>query len=255
MAAAGDAAPVTHRLYSDLAQWWPVLSPPEDYADEAADLLRVFQAARGTVTSLLELGSGGGNNAVHLARRVPHLTLVDRSEPMLAVSRRLNPGAEHVAADMLTVRLGRRFDAVLVHDAVDYLLDVAELDSLLATVDAHLAPDGVVLLVPDHTRETYVAGRASGGSDAPDGRSARYFEWTYDPDPDDTTIVTEYLYVLREPGADTEVVHERHVTGLFPRRVWLDALERAGFSAAAVTERTDDDREPREYFVGRRELP
>ncbi|MEA2702730.1 MAG: hypothetical protein QOD63_675, partial [Actinomycetota bacterium] len=68
---------------------------------------------------MLELGSGGGHNAVHLVADFA-MTLVDLSDQMLDVSRRLNPGCEHVVGDMRTVRLGRSFDAVFVHDAVDY---------------------------------------------------------------------------------------------------------------------------------------
>ena len=32
-------------MYSDLAVWWPLLSPPADYAEEAADLMPSLQAA------------------------------------------------------------------------------------------------------------------------------------------------------------------------------------------------------------------
>jgi hypothetical protein len=46
------------------------------------------------------------------------MTLVEPSVGMLAVSRALNPDLEHVQGDMRTVRLGRHFDAVFVHDAI-----------------------------------------------------------------------------------------------------------------------------------------
>ena len=87
-----------HRFYGDLAPWWPLISTPEEYAEEAAfaaSLLRTFEPrpdgpeARPT---LLELGSGGGNNAFHLKHEFD-LTLVDLSAAMVAVSRQLNPSA------------------------------------------------------------------------------------------------------------------------------------------------------------------
>jgi threonine dehydrogenase-like Zn-dependent dehydrogenase len=37
---------------------------------------------------------------------------------MLALSRRLNPACEHVPGDMRSIRLGRVFDCVLVHEIV-----------------------------------------------------------------------------------------------------------------------------------------
>ena len=98
--------------YAELAEWWPLLSAPEEYADEAAEYRRIIlDAVDGDVGHVLELGSGGGNNASHLKTAFA-MTLVDRSPAMLAVSRRLNPELEHLEGDMRTVRLGRTFDAV-----------------------------------------------------------------------------------------------------------------------------------------------
>ena len=57
---------------------------------------------------MLELGSGGGNNAFHLKSKF-EMTLVDLSPQMLAVSRTLNPECEHREGDMRTVNLGTHF--------------------------------------------------------------------------------------------------------------------------------------------------
>ena len=71
----------------------------------------LLAACERTPRTLLELGSGGGNNASYLKARF-QMVLVDRSSGMLAVSRALNPECEHVEGDMRTVRLGRQFDGV-----------------------------------------------------------------------------------------------------------------------------------------------
>ena len=95
------------RMYNELAEWWPLLSPPAEYAEEAGIYQRALISHAGRpLRTLLELGSGGGNNASHLKARFT-LTLVELSPGMLAVSRRLNPDCEHVQGDMRTVRLGR----------------------------------------------------------------------------------------------------------------------------------------------------
>jgi hypothetical protein len=55
------------RLYNDLAAWWPLLSPPSEYEDEAADLLPRLKTPPGSrQPTLLELGAGGGSLASHL---------------------------------------------------------------------------------------------------------------------------------------------------------------------------------------------
>jgi SAM-dependent methyltransferase len=244
-------AATEYRFYGDLALWWPLISPPEEYAEEAAEAASVLVTASIPVREVLELGSGGGHNAVHLKSSFA-MTLVDLSEEMLDVSRRLNPDCVHRQGDMRTLRLGRTFDAVFVHDAVEYMTTAGELRQAIETAFVHCRPGGIALFVPDHIAETFEATSDHGGIDDGTGRGVRYLEWTWDPDPGDTWIRTEYAFLLRDTDGSTQVVHETHRTGLFGRDVWLRLLRDAGFDPDAVTEETDEDRKPRELFVGRR---
>ena len=58
------------KLYGKLAEWWPIFSPPEEYREEAAFFERVLlETCDPPPRSVLELGSGGGNNASHLKAR------------------------------------------------------------------------------------------------------------------------------------------------------------------------------------------
>src|SRR5687767_11431233 len=114
-----------YRLYSDLARWWPLFSPPSHYVEEAADLLpELLAAADSPPRTLLELGSGAGSLASHFKTHL-QLTLTDRSPEMLAVSRAVNPECEHVLGDMRSIDLRREFDLVFVHDAIMYAVDEA----------------------------------------------------------------------------------------------------------------------------------
>ena len=238
-------------FYGTLAPWWPLISPPAEYEEEAAEAAKLLESGNGVVRTVLELGSGGGNNAFHLKTRFA-MTLVDLSESMLQVSQALNPDCEHCPGDMRTIRLGRTFDAVFVHDAVDYMLSETDLRQAMDTAYAHCRPGGVAVLVPDATTETFVPGNDCGGSESADGRGARYLAWTWDPNAADTETVTEYAFILREPDGSVQLAHETHRTGLFSREVWLRCLEEAGFVPELVTEKTTEDRTPRDQFIGRR---
>jgi SAM-dependent methyltransferase len=219
------------RLYTDLAPWWPVLSAPDDYAEEAECYRRcIVEASRRPVRTVLELGSGGGNNASHLKAHF-EMTLVDLAPAMLRVSRSLNPECEHIHGDMRDVRLGRTFDAVFVHDAIGYMLTEADLGRAMDTARAHLEPGGVALFCPDHVRETFRPRTDCGGHDRM-LRSLRYLEWVHDPDPEDTTVITEFAYLLRDRHG-VRVEYDRHVTGLFPRATWMKLLTGRGFLVTA----------------------
>ena len=204
-------------FYGELAPWWPVISPVEEYEEEAAWLRARCCCARSETCGRCSSSAAAVATApIHLA---PHfeLTLVDRSQAMLDVSRVLNPDCTHTQADMRSVRLGTQFDAIYLHDAVDYLVSEAELTQTFLTAKAHCRPGGLVLVVPDHVRETFEPGEEMSGGDAPDGRSARLFEWSLDPDPSDDLVTTHYAFMLREADGGSSTARRRTSRGSSPR--------------------------------------
>jgi SAM-dependent methyltransferase len=220
-------------MYSDLAPWFHLLTHPSDYTDEAAFVRRVVDdVAIGDAHSLLELGSGGGNNASHLKARFD-CTLTDVSPEMLALSRTLNPECEHLEGDMRTLRLGRTFDVVFVHDAISYLTTEDDLRAAVETAAAHVRPGGVVILTPDATTEIFKPQTDHGGHDGEDGRSLRYLEWTHAAT--GSTYDVDYLIIARGPGDDVRVVHDRHVLGVFPRATWERLVCGAGLELVDTT--------------------
>jgi SAM-dependent methyltransferase len=236
-------------LYRELVPWYRLVDPPADHLDEATSYQSALE--RGVSPrpeTLLDLGAGAGHNAFHLKRRF-HCTLSDISEEMLALSRELNSECEHVIGDMRTLRLGRTFDAVLVHDAVMYMATEEELLAVARTAFAHTRPGGAAVFAPDCVRETF---REStdliAGED--DGRALRALEWKWDPDPTDDTFVTEYAFLLRD-GRSVKAIHDRHVEGLFARATWFRVLGAAGYAVETFT-RPLDSGEFDEVFLCRR---
>ena len=225
----------SNAIYSDLASWWPLFSSPAEYAEEADCALQLLRGESSRpLRSVLELGSGGGNNAFHLKQHFD-LTLVDVSAEMLAVSQALNPECEHVQGDMRTVRLKRTFDAVFVHDAVMYMTTEGDLRAAIETAFVHCRPGGVALFEPDCVRETFEPDTEHGGEDDPvSGRGIRWVQWSWDPDPTDSSFVVDYGYLLREADGLVRVEHDRHINGVFGRAVWLDLLRGVGFNARSL---------------------
>jgi len=241
---AGDEPRDGLRLYDELADWFHLLTAPEESADEAAVILALLRPnVDSPLETLLELGSGGGNTASHLRAHL-RLTLTDIAPAMLELSRTLNPGCEHLLGDMRSLRLGRTFDAVLIHDAVMYMTSEADLRAALETAFVHLRPGGAAVIAPDCVRETFKPNTDHGGHDG-EGRALRYLEWSYDPDPSDTTFITDFALLLREGADDVRVRYDRHVEGLFARAAWLDLLREVGFVPSVTVDEWE-----REVFVG-----
>ena len=235
--ASEEATSDSPRLYSDLAGWFHLLTAPHEYREEAEySIERILEAASGPVRTVLELGSGGGNNAVHMKRQFD-MTLSDLSAEMLEVSRGINPELPHVQGDMRALRLdGPKFDAVFVHDAVGYLITENDVRAMAATAAHHCRPGGAVLVLPDHVRELFDPPYTEhGGHDGPDGSGLRYLMWATDPDPSDATYLADFAYLLRRRDGTVNVERDRHVLGIFPESTWVNALQEAGFDVEAFT--------------------
>lgn len=229
--------PVAHpqepRLYGELASWWPLFSAPAEYAEYAARYQKVLiEACDQPPRTLLELGCGGGSNAAHLKARF-EITLVDRSPEMLNVCRALNPECNHVEGDLRVVRLGRQFDVVFIQDAIAHMTTVQDLRSAMETAFAHCRSGGAALFAPDYIRETFRSSTRHGGHDD-EVRSLRYLEWTWDPDPLDTTYTVDLAYLLRERSGSVRVEQDRLVLGLFARADWLRLLTEVGFRPRVI---------------------
>jgi SAM-dependent methyltransferase len=239
-------------LYRDLTEWYPLLTPVDDYTEEARFYLRLLVAhCHRPPRTLLDLGSGSGHNAAHLKASLS-CTLVDIAPAMLAASGRLNPECEHVQGDMRSIRLDRVFDGVLVHDAVSYMASRTDVARAIATAFEHTAPGGVAMFQPDFVAETFEPGTETGGRDA-GGRGLRYIEWRWIADSNHETYVTDMAYLLRDERGAVEVFHDRHEMGLFPRAVWLELIAAAGFEPLAVPfEHSSYSHTGHEVFLGLR---
>jgi len=130
---------MTDLLYSDpaLVEFYDIENQGRTDFDYCVGLAR-------DVGSVLDLGCGTGQLAVELAGG--HIVAgVDPASAMLDVARRRAGGhkVDWVEADARTVRLGRRFDlVVLTGHAFQVFLTAEDQAAVLRTIAEHLAPGG-----------------------------------------------------------------------------------------------------------------
>lgn len=219
------------RMYGEFARYYPLIDPVADHADEAFVYINALLhgVPRNKNLTLLEFGSGAGNNASY-AKSYFNCTLVDLAPAMLELSRAQNPECEHVQGDMRSVRLGREFDVCFVHDAISYLTSEAELRRVIDNVALHTKY--AALFAPDFTRENFVPsvelieGRAG-------DRALVGTEWCSDPNPHDSLITVDYTFTVHD-GAEVFSFHDRFSEGLFPQATWLRLFDAAGFDVSLI---------------------
>ncbi|MDA0735379.1 MAG: class I SAM-dependent methyltransferase [Chloroflexi bacterium] len=218
-----------NRLYHDLSYLWPIVSPPEEYAEEAWRLRDIMVGKLGPRRhALLELGVGGGHLLSHLTPTLD-ATAVDLSAEMLALSAQLNPSVAHHIGDMRSVRLPLKFDVVLVHDAINYMLTEDDLRAAFETAKAHLRPGGIFVAAPDWFKDTFEGPTVLHWIKRKDNLEVTFIEYVDDPDTSDTTIESVFFYVIKD-GGTLRVEQDRHQTGLFPKSAWFRLLADGGFT-------------------------
>jgi hypothetical protein len=213
------------RLYSDLAKWWPLISPPKEYVEEAEILLAILREKLGPGRhTLLDLGVGGGHHLVPLLNDFD-ATGVDLSAEMLA---HLPPSVEPQVGDMRSVRLQKQFDAVLIHDAVSYLLSEEDLEATIVTAKAHLKTGGVLIMCPDWFEENFPNEFVYHERHLCGETRLTYIEYIHDPAPGDTMVELIMFILVNEEGR-LRIEQDRHTLGLFPKATWLKRIYEAGF--------------------------
>ncbi|MFN3200560.1 MAG: class I SAM-dependent methyltransferase [Bradymonadia bacterium] len=248
---------MTHALYGELIDWYHLIDPVADHAEEAALYASALkQAAAFEARTLLELGAGAGNNIFHL-KQMFQCTATDLSPEMLGLSETQNPECSHHVGDMRTLRLDTQFDTVLVHDAVVYMTSEADLRAMAETAFMHTRPGGAALFAPDCLRESFSECADMTEPVSEGNRALMMSEWVWDPDPTDTTYTVNYVFMLRE-GDSMRIVHDEHVEGLFSKETWIEVLSSVGFEVQ-VMKRALEEIEPEgcyseEIFLCRRPL-
>lgn len=216
------------RLYSDLAWVWNYLSPPSHYEEEVESFrLRFAREGVPRMGTVLHLGSGGGSIDFHLKRHYK-VTGVDRSAEMVAVAQKHNPEVEYVVGDLRDVRLGRTFDAVLLHDATTYMTTPEQMQDAFYTAAAHLSKDGVMIYLPEELRHRFQQNKTKVRTIGDEKLSVTTMEVDHDPDPSDRTFETTFVFLIRREG-ELEVVHDTHTMGLWTMDELMPMLRNAGF--------------------------
>jgi len=219
----------SRRLYHDLNWIWPIISPPEDYAEETELFSKVIKAhAKIEVKTLLHLGCGGGRND-HTFRKYFDVTGVDISEDMLALAKELNPEVNYHCGDMRSLRLRRSFDSVTAPDSLNYMKTEEELHQTFLTAYEHLNPGGVFLTIAEESRERFKQNRTISSTHSQEDVQITFIENSFDPDPTDTHFEMTFIYLVRKRGK-LEIYTDSHILGLFEIDMWHRLLRETGFN-------------------------
>jgi SAM-dependent methyltransferase len=217
--------------YHDLAGWYDALydARGKDYVAEARALLAVArEEGTDAPASLLDVACGTGRHLEVFRDEVAEVAGVDASAEMLEIAGgRLGQDVPLVEADLRSFDLGRTFDVVTcLFSSIGHVRDEAELDAAVASMAAHVAPGGTLLVEPWLTPGAVSDGhRDLVTATSADGVIARAGSSRREGD----VLVVEFAWAVATVGG-VATREERHRMPLFTAERYVAAVEHTGLA-------------------------
>lgn len=214
-------------MFVKSARFYDAIYGFKDYAAASARLREFVDQLNPSATRLLDVACGIGKHLEHL-RQWYDVEGLDLNAELLAIARQRCPGVPLHQADMTNFDLGRQFDVVTcLFSSIGYVKTAERMRQSIATMAAHLAPDGLLVVEPWFTPERIWSGHITANCvDESDLKIA----WMYTTEVIDRVSAMDIHYLVGTPeGVDSFT--ERHEVGLFTHEEYMDAMVAAGLTA------------------------
>ncbi len=142
---------------------------PEEYRKETDAVDAIIQNyGRTNGCSLLDIACGTGEQASLLSGKY-RVTGMDLSESMIEIARKKARKAEFITGDMFDFHLNQKFDAIVnLYGSIGFAKDTEQLEKGLKCAYEHLKTNGVFILTPWDTEDTFQEGLVAESKNADD---------------------------------------------------------------------------------------
>jgi len=201
----------------------------KDYAAEATAIATRVRAAHPTAKTILDVGCGTGEHAMHLRKRHGfEVDGLDLDRRLLAVAREKLPDAQFFEGDMAAFEVGHQYDIVMcLFSSIGYLQTLERVTSALRCFRRHLADDGVIIVEPWFAPGVLKDGP---GSTRRAEAGGVHVERTSHTTVDGrlSTLIFEYRFA---DASGVQVAREVHELGLFTQPEMMACFGEAGLAA------------------------
>ena len=144
---------------------------------------------------------------------------------MLKNARKLNPQLKYRKGDMRTVRLKEQFDAIMLHDSVNYMLTRSDPKKVFCTAYVHLKPGGVLWTrIEEYNR--IQQNRLKFSTRKEKISKLCLLSTTMTPTRGN---LSGYIYLSYRKNKRLEICTDRHIRGIFKLATWFLVIRKAGF--------------------------
>lgn len=213
-------------MFTKTAAYYDALYHFKDYGQACEKLHTLTIREHPDAMSFLDVACGTGKHIEYLGQWYD-CTGIDINPGLLEVARERCPEVPFIAADMITMELGRRFDIVAcLFSSIGYVQSFDNLVAAVRRMADHLEPGGLLVIEPWLFPEQYWVGRiTSNYTNLPDLKIA----WMYLSELGEGVSIFDIHYMVGTKEGVTEF-REQHVMGLWTKEQYEAAFLKAGLS-------------------------
>ena len=144
-------------LYNDVSMYYDLMYVNEESYKIEAEKVVSLASQHGLLNGsrLLDIACGTGAQAEYLQKHY-NVTGIDLNENMLQIARKKVESAEFIKADMCNFSLPAKFDIVVnLYGSIGHAANYSQLCSAIECVYKHLKKDGIFILTPWGTKESF----------------------------------------------------------------------------------------------------
>ncbi len=197
---------------------------------ETPDFINLVSRVVGAHEKVLDLAAGTGDVGKQLVNRgYANISLADKSQGMLNVAQaKIGVDKPVYVTAMEDIAIDKQFDAVVVRQAINYLMDYQGLVQGLKQVHSHLNSGGrLIFNAPNYTgNETY------------GDKDSEYDSGGFHVKVKEMNLVqgrklihTQHCVLMKPDGSGIRKAYDMNIFGLFTKQEFESALREAGFSS------------------------
>jgi len=136
------------KVFDSYAAYYDLLYRDKDYKLEVDYIVKLLKKYKVSSGDILELGSGTGKHAAHLAKFGFNIHGIDLSKSMVDIANSQNKleNTTYEVGDVRTYRINKLFDVVIsLFHVASYQSSNADLEDMFLTAFTHLIPGGVLI--------------------------------------------------------------------------------------------------------------
>ena len=216
-------------LFKELAQYYDLIYSFKNYEDEAKLLLSLIKEYKQSPgNSLLDVACGTGKHLNYLKDSF-QCAGTDINNEILAVARTNISNVDFIEADMINMRLNKKFDVLLcLFTAIGYLETYENLAKTWETFALHLKPGGVAIVEPWFTKETCDIGTPH--MKIYDSEDLKIIRMSV-PKIDGDFSILDFHYLVAEKDKEVKYYKDSHKLALFEPDKLITIMQKAGLKA------------------------